>query len=245
MIRQEQADGKSENKMLGVWSLINSIDVVMSLIRSAPDFIVFDLEHGNWDYSNLTAACDLCAKSNVLAIIRVAGPCLDAIQPAYDCRPYAIQVSGLNTVEDFKQLSRSTAHHPSGDLGFSPWTSAGFAFGSTGVIEKPRVIPQIESRQSLEVFMTLDIKYIKDYFGVFLGRYDLSLDLEQIGKIDSERIIVILKQLVLFTQKTQLTLATVSNSSDDVNNLLSLGVDWISLGSDRSRISSSGIHLGI
>jgi 2-keto-3-deoxy-L-rhamnonate aldolase RhmA len=243
MINQKQADGRSVDNMLGVWSLINSIDVVISLIRSAPDFIVFDLEHGNWDYSNLAAACELCAKSEILSIIRVASPSLDAIQSAYDCNPYAIQVSGLNTAEDFDQLSRSTAHRPSGDLGFSPWTSAGFALGATGVIAKPRIIPQIESRQSIEVFMALDIQQINNYFGVFLGRYDLSVDLEQIGKIDSKRIIDILKQLVLFTQKTQLKLATVSNSNDDVKSLLSIGVNWISMGSDRSRISISGILL--
>lgn len=226
-------------EMFGVWPFINSLEVVISLIRSKPDFIIFDVEHGYWDKESLALACTLCRQSNILPVIRVSSPILENIQLAYDCNPYAIQVSGLNTLEDFNRLDCSIEHHPHGDLGFSPWTDAGYAYASTGITPKPKIIPQVESRQSIEILLAMSGESLKNYFGIFLGRYDLSVDLVEIGEINSEIILGLLNRLVTFARKNNLAVATVSNSNQDTVMLVAGEVNWVSLGSDRSRISNS------
>ena len=223
---------------IGVWSLISSLEVLNLLIHSGSDFIVIDLEHGSWEKKHLSTAVKLCESAGQFSIIRVCSPEIKELQIAFDCYPNAIQISGMNEMNDYLQLIKNGYLRPTGNLGFSPWTRAGLRLAETSIYKSPKLIPQVETRKSLDEFMMLPPDDLSYFFGVFLGRYDLSVDLGCPGDIANKSVMDALKELSSFSQSHNLEFMTVSNSYTDSKHLEKIGVKWISLGSDHTRLMS-------
>jgi 4-hydroxy-2-oxoheptanedioate aldolase len=222
---------KKLSEKLGVWSLINSFDVLIALLNSNPDFIIFDLEHGNWRSDQLATAIKICKLHGVTSIVRIGSPSLNNFQLVFDSSANYVQVAGISETSELTILRSHSLTGPHGKIGYSPWTSAGTTKTRISDVEIP-VILQIENQSMLRDFLNSNMEIPECVKMIFIGRYDLSISLGLPGQIENEAIIQSLKQSVKKCREKGLGIATVSVSDQDFHFLRDIGIDLISYKSD-------------
>jgi 4-hydroxy-2-oxoheptanedioate aldolase len=216
---------------VGVWSLINSFDVLLALLNSQPDFVIFDFEHGNWRNDQLTTAIKICKLHGATSIVRIGTPSISNFQLAFDSSADFVQVSGITENSDLQLLQNNSLTGPHGKIGYSPWTSVATTTTSISDFEID-VILQIENKDMLNDFLSSNMAIPNCVKMIFIGRYDLSISLGLPGQIENQVIIEALEQSVKMCKEKGLGLSTISVSDHDFNFLRSIGVETISYKSD-------------
>jgi 4-hydroxy-2-oxoheptanedioate aldolase len=220
------------SKRSGIWSLIASPEVVDVLVGRGEDFIVFDLEHGNWSLDDVGGPVLSCRRSGIMSVLRLPSPTTVGVQKACDLSPDVIQVSGLRAADDFMHLKNSFEPVPLGFRGFSPWSQGQLLFGLESV-DQPILVPQIESIGFLENLEELSLAELAPVGGLFVGRYDLSQSFGKRGEISSSEVLDVLSRALELCQKASFSSWTVSPSLEDAEYMFSLGFDNVSISSDR------------
>lgn len=220
----------------GIWSMIKSSAVVDILLRRAEDFIVFDLEHGDWSLENVGGSVLACRRSGKVSVLRIPAPIPHVVQKAWDLFPDVIQVSGLKAAGDFRLLGTSFEPFPAGYRGYSPWSQASLLSGgdSSG---GPTLVPQVESVGFLEVLEGLATADLYPIGGLFVGRYDLSQSVGRRGEISCPEVMGALVRTVELCSKANLSSWTVAPNAEDAEAMFSLGFDNVSISSDRKILS--------
>ena len=216
----------------GIWSLIASPEVVDVLLARDEDFIVFDLEHGNWSLNSVGSQLMACRRSQKVSVLRLPSPIPHAVQKACDLFPDVVQISGLHSVEDFNLLRRTFEPVPDGTRGYSPWSQGSLLLGH-GSAQSPSLVPQIESVGFLRTLEQMDLEDLTSVGGLFVGRYDLSQSLGKRGEITSSKVIDVLSRTLELCEKAGLSSWTVSPTVADADYMFSLGFDNVSISSDR------------
>ena len=142
------------------------------------DFVIFDIEHGNYSNSELENCARAAAAKGLPYVIRI--PCADqaTIQKALDMGADGIMVSMVNDAETAEKVCKAALYPPKGCRGFSTHTIAG-DFGYLDMdaffenAERVMICVQIETKEGLD---NLDeILSVNDTDMIFVGAADLSV----------------------------------------------------------------------
>ena len=153
--------------------------VIVDLMAYAKyDFVIFDVEHGNFTNADLEN-CARAAKANGLPYI-MRLPCADqgAIQKALDLGADGVLVSMVNDGETAQKVCNAALYAPDGSRGFSTHTVAGnYGYADDGEFfqnaDNVIVGVQIETKEGLE---NLDeILAVEKTNMIFVGPADLSV----------------------------------------------------------------------
>jgi len=215
----------------GTWSLIPSIEVFSLMCRGPIDFVIIDWEHGGWSPSETEIAIQVAKMNEVDVVIRIASPSKELVQRALDCGPDGLQVSGINSERDFKLMMDSATFPPLGIRGYSPWSFSSLMKDASSW--DPLLIPQIESMAAANFFKSLSSEDLNAMDLVFIGRYDLSISLGVPGEISADSVKKVISDLVELSEHYSFKVGTVAVDLMDAENMESLGVSYISVGSDR------------
>lgn len=219
-------------QLSGIWSLIASPGVVDVLIGRNEDFIVFDLEHGDWSLDSVGSQVMACRRGRKVSVLRLPSPIPHAVQKACDLFPDVVQISGLRSAEDFTLLLTAFEPVPAGTRGYSPWSQGSLLLGHESA-QSPSLVPQIESEGFLRTLEKLDLEALTAVGGLFVGRYDLSQSLGKRGEITSSEVLDVLSRTLELCEKAGLSSWTVSPSVEDAEYMFSLGFSHVSISSDR------------
>lgn len=226
-----------KNGKLGVWSLINSNEALAVLLANDIDFVIFDQEHGHWRSDQIAVANQICKGMDKYSVLRIARPTQELVQLAQDSGCDFIQIAGVRSQADVDDLLALTKYPPLGTLGHSPWTTNGRSMKNlTGF--SPGITLQFEQLDILESFIKGDLNIPQEIKSIFIGRYDLSVSMGCPGEIDNSELMKIIKKVKDRAQAAGIRIGSVSNSVKDALLLEDMGLDFISLGSDVSRLSA-------
>ena len=143
------------------------------------DWMLFDMEHGCINESNLLQNLQAVRCPDVKPIVRVRTTEPSIISRALDAGAYGIMVPHVSTQEQAEAVVDAMRYPPIGSRGFSTSVRA-MDFGmspvkDTLVWEPPLFIAQIESREGVEA--ASQIAAVDGVDMLFVGPRDLSLDL--------------------------------------------------------------------
>jgi|TARA_B100001750_G_C15514740_1_gene606227 4-hydroxy-2-oxoheptanedioate aldolase len=178
----------SEEVCFGSWSIVYNPLLVEIITSTEIDFLIFDSEHGPWNFNQIIESSMICEKNQVSPIMRVPDISRGNISKAFDSGIHGVQVPNIGKKEEAEMVVDFSKFTPVGSRGFSPFTrSSNYSYQfSEALINKANdntaVIIHIENKEGLDnVDEILDQKHIDI---VFLGLFDLSLILNQPGHID-------------------------------------------------------------
>jgi 4-hydroxy-2-oxoheptanedioate aldolase len=163
-----------KSKLKGFWSLIPSITVSEILSLSGSDFLILDMEHGNFSKKDINACISACKINNCYSIVRVPLEDKTNIQSALDSGCSGIIFPKISNKSEAEESVSLCEFPPKGKRGFNPFTRFNQYNQSSKRIDplvKIIIIETIEGINNLD-----EILSVKEIDGVYLGVYDLSKD---------------------------------------------------------------------
>ena len=218
----------------GIWSLIPDLDILMLLTRIKDlSFIIFDTEHGGWSYSDLPFPIQFLKAKNIESVIRIGSADQIVIQQAIDCNPDFVQVSGIESVNDYEETLRKFSKKPYGSRGFSPWSYNSIFKDSE---KSPKLILQVESEIAINSVMNLKSEIKEKVEHIFLGRYDLSASLGMEGQLTTSLVSEKVDKIYDYCVKNSISISTVCTDVFEFEKFRELNFDMLSVSSDRQVI---------
>lgn len=162
-------------KIQGIWSIINNQDVIEILSKVNFDFLIFDMEHGNFNKKDIQKALSFCQNHNKLGLVRIPMNEDGNIQSALDSGCDGLIFPRIEKKEDALKCISKCLFPPKGKRGYNPFTR----FNQYNLINKDikkniLKIVMIETRKGIE-----NIEKIISINGidvVYFGIFDLSTD---------------------------------------------------------------------
>lgn len=173
--------------ILGTFVYFNSSDVVEALGEAGMDFVVIDMEHGSFSFSDAAEMVRAAEVAGVSPVIRTPSCEETYILRALECGAEGIQVPHVDDAETARRVVEVSHYYPEGFRGFSPYTRAG-RYGARDPqmhVElsnrKVAVVIHIESADGVRRLP--EILEVGGVDVVFLGPYDLSQSLGIPGQV--------------------------------------------------------------
>jgi 2-keto-3-deoxy-L-rhamnonate aldolase RhmA len=207
----------------GIWRIIPSLTLTDIIAQSKYDFQILDCEHGAYDFHTLEQDIKICHLNNSLAYVRVSGLNKVEVQRCLDLGADGIVFPQLNSYEDFNLATKMTQYAPKGIRGFNPFVSTG-KYGYENISEKKikciAIIETLNAVTELERILSiveLDILYI--------GVYDLSAQLDCIGKMDSPELLMLIDNIIACCKKASKNVGLMINNIEDLKRYKKKGVN--------------------
>ena len=229
---------RSNQAVIGTWSIISSPIVVEILALAGFDFIILDMEHGVYDQTALDACIRACESAGCAPIVRVPGVNPSAVQWALDMGAYGIVVPQVGDAESVAMAVGMTKFAPAGTRGYNPFTrAAGYAapssnqtgklrndFGLTSIIvENQTALNDLDAILAIE---GLDVVYV--------GVYDLSIALGYEGNTKHPKLGQVLEQTILRVKSAGKIAGLMVRNKDDVARSVILGAQFLVFSVDTS-----------
>ena len=224
---------------VGIWSIISSESNLDIFSKSKLDFILLDMEHGNYVH-NIENAIRIVESNNCSPILRP--PTFDShfIQNALDFGIHGLIVPQIKSLEELNQYINNTVFPPKGIRGFNPFVRSAsygikndinnnnneFALRSI-ILEHKDLLNKLDEISKIEF---LDLVYI--------GAYDLSKSLN-IDPTGSE-MKKIIKDVAEILRKNNINVGAIVFNKEDFKELTNYGVNFIVYSVD-SKIIAAGI----
>jgi len=98
---------------------ISSPSLIRLLSRTGFDYVYLDMEHGLFDYGDLTELCQVCGEVGIVPIVRTASQQPDQLTRVLDGGAMGLLVPHIDTGEQASSILRSIKYYPQGQRGFS------------------------------------------------------------------------------------------------------------------------------
>jgi 4-hydroxy-2-oxoheptanedioate aldolase len=208
-----------KNIVQGIWSVIPNNVVTEIFSLSGLDFLILDMEHGNFskeDIKNSVIACNLHKCS---ALVRVPMFDLSNIQSALDSGCSGIVFPKISSKQEAMKAVSMCEFSPKGSRGFNPFTR----FNNYNLFEKDFYknhesllkIVIIETKEGIENLQ--EILSVDEIDVVYLGAYDLSKEYN-FKSVNNKSFLNIIDR----------SLAKI-NSSDKISGLMVNNKNYLSL----------------
>ena len=162
-------------KIKGIWSIINNQDVIEILSQANNDFLIFDMEHGNFSKKDVHSALSYCQNYNKLGFVRIPINETGYIQSALDSGCDGLIFPRVENRKDALNCISQCYFAPRGKRGFNPFTRFNqYTLNKKKIKKKLLKVIMIETRKSIE-----NIEEIISVSGVdiiYFGIFDLSME---------------------------------------------------------------------
>ena len=209
---------------LGIWQILNSNIITDIIAKSGFSLTIFDLEHGLHSPQTIQD-CTFTAKSNSLyTIVRIPCDSYQNIVQIIDTGVDAILFPHIESVEQLKGVIERSSLFPKGSKSFSPFVTR-YNYGEIKEdFTNPSIGILIESLIGLKNSENLINNKEVDF--IYFGAYDLSLEINQPGKIFSSEIISYLKEVIKYSKKYNKKTLSIYRNKEELEYLIKLGVDF-------------------
>jgi len=185
-------------KIKGLWSIINNQDVIEILSQADNDFLIFDMEHGNFSKKDIQSALSYCQNYNKLGLVRIPVVETGNIQSALDSGCDGLVFPRIEDRISAKNCISQCFFAPRGTRGFNPFTRFNqYNLNKKKIKKKLLKIIMIETKKGME-----NIEEIISVSGVdvvYFGIFDLSMEYSL--KITDKKLIKIIENGMSQCQK--------------------------------------------
>jgi len=179
----------------GIWRIIPSPFITEIIAQAGYDFQIFDCEHGAYDYAQLSNEIIACQNQKCKPIVRVSGINKVEVQRCLDLGARGIVFPSLSSFSDFETATKLLDYAPNGTRGFNPFVKAcDYGSKKVGEVQTPECITIIETLEAVKQLDKILTLTRIDMF--YIGSYDLSAQLNCIGKMDSPKLIKTTKEII-------------------------------------------------
>ncbi len=177
---------KNNKLTIGSWIQIADTSIAKIMSHCGFDWLVIDLEHGNYNKKELPSIFDTISSYDILPLARMSSHSVSDIKEIIDAGAGGIIAPMVQTVEQAENIVKSVKYPPVGarGIGFSSANGFGAEFSdyfaqwnkhSVVIVQ----IEHIEGVNNLE-----QILQIKDVDGFIVGPYDLSGSMDLTGQFE-------------------------------------------------------------
>lgn len=224
----------------GCWSIVLDPQIA-KISANALDFLIIDLEHGFRDFSDFVAAYEAARSTKAEIYVRIRKYNDPWIQPLLDLGISNFVLPQIRKISELEEFLRATSFPPDGSRGLHPRIFQSTGKGSTALKNVPNFRVHtcviIETKDSVNL-----IEAICNHPGVneiYLGVYDLSLELGMEGSTESEEMLKICSDLSGAAQKFSKPLMAMATSTPVLKRLHAMGVSKFVIGIDSSILQES------
>lgn len=235
ILKQRLAAGEP---VLGTWCVLPGAGAVNVLTAAGFDFVIIDMEHGPFGYSEVEDMVRAAESEGRNALVRV--PCLDesAILRALETGAHGVVVPQISTADEARAAVSACKYHPEGTRGLSPYTRSG---GYTANDNH-----DLTSRENARVLVTLlvegveglanldEIVAVPGVDAVYLGIYDLSQSVGRPGQVEHPDVLRAIADNVGRIRGAGVAAGCLVQCTDHVRTYARLGVRFFAWQADCS-----------
>lgn len=233
---------KSGKIVTGTWNIISNDTIVELISGSGFDFIILDMEHGSFNFTELGSAIRCAQLHNCATLIRVPGLDYNSTQRALDLGADGIIYPQVNSFEEAQKAVSFTKYPPNGTRGFNPFTRAG-NYGKTIQTSHTLAPEEIWSSVIIENKSAYDqidkILEIPDLDLVYLGAYDMSVALGCPGEMNNKELISFIENGVTKIRAANKVAGIMGGPPEATQRYISMGANLIAVGVDSYLIGKS------
>ena len=233
---------KSRKLSIGSWLQLGDPNIAEIMTQSTFDWLVADLEHGNFCKKNLIEVFRSISSGNSVPLARVKNKNFSEIQDALDMGSAGIIFPNIINSIELKELIIQSSWPPSGKrgVGFSRANGYGKFFNQyKSLAQKPIIIGMIESKLALDNIDS--ISKVKGLDALLIGPYDLSASLNITGKFQSLIFKNAINKIIKICKKNKMAIGIhqVIPLQKELKNVIRKGFTFIPYGMDVTFIQSS------
>lgn len=224
----------------GCWNIVDDPQIA-KLSAKALDFLIIDLEHGFRDFSDFQAAYEATQNAKAEIYVRVRkynDPWIQSLLDLGVTRFVLPQIRELSELDDFLQ---ATSFPPTGRRGLHPRIFQLSGMSSATLQDVPNLKVHtcviVETKESLKLIDAICSHPQVDE--IYLGVYDLSLELGMEGGVDSPDMLTICSDISKVANKLSKPLMAMATSTLVMKQFHTMGVSKFVIGIDSSIFQES------
>lgn len=177
-----------ERISVGTWVQINNPEVVEMAAISGFDFLILDMEHGNFDFPSLENLLRAAESHNVRPIVRVQENDPASIMKALDLGAKGVLIPQVATRQDAERAVQAAKYAPVGARGACPFIRAGghlitqWEAHANQSNQQLQVIALVEGKEGIDNLEAIVATPGID--ALMIGPFDLSVSLGISGQVD-------------------------------------------------------------
>jgi len=202
--------GKGHN-LRGVWRTLPGDAITEIIARAGYDFQIFDQEHGALSWAEVQTMVRVNNAVGRTSFVRLGDKSPVAAQRALDTGAHGLVYPQVNSVEEISLLAENLAFAPHGRRGFNPFVPA-FGYGAQRSPDScmPILMPIVETKAGLLALQAICAHPSVDV--VYLGAYDLAVQLGALGDVESPIVLEALQSAVRTCQAGQCAVGLMASS---------------------------------
>lgn len=175
----------ADKSPVGIFSVLGGATTAEALCMTGVDYIIFDTEHGPYDVEHTAMLLRTAELYGITGVVRVKDSSRGSILKMLDIGASGIIIPQVHSLEEVKQIVEYGKYYPIGRRGMSFGRRTGFGeqpFASGDIQDyfdtcnrQTLLIPQCETVGCLEAIE--EIMALDGIDGIFVGPYDLSMDM--------------------------------------------------------------------
>ncbi len=199
------------------------------------DFVILDTEHGPVTIENQQNNIRAAEARNLVPIIRLKDKNENTIASALDIGAYGIQVPQISNAEEAEKVVKFARFYPYGMRGVCRFVRAAdySAMDRYDYFDSTKDILVILQLEGIEAIKNLDeILNVEGIDILFIGPYDLSQSLGIPGKVNDNKVINAIKEIINKANKVGKKIGCFVDTLDDLEMWKKLGIQYISYSVD-------------
>lgn len=224
----------------GCWNIVVDPQIAKLSARTV-DFLIIDLEHGFRDFSDFQSAYEATQNTEAEIYVRVRKYNDPWIQSLLDLGVTRFVLPQIREISELDDFLRATAFPPSGRRGLHPrifqLTGRHSATLEDVPNSKVHTCVIIETKESLKLIDAICSHPRVDE--IYLGVYDLSLELGMEGGMDSADMLAICSDLAKTANKFKKPLMAMATITSVKKQFHTMGVSKFVIGIDSSILQES------
>lgn len=200
------------------------------------DFVVFDMEHGVFDFTQVEEMARAARGVGITSLVRVPEPNPSHIMRAVDAGAEGVQIPQVETAAMAKIMAQAARYFPEGKRGLCSYVRA------AGYSNIPPDEHMASSNREVLTVIHIEgeaaasgIETIVETPGIdviFLGPWDLSQSLGVPGKTKDPKVIGIMERVITVCQKRNVIIGTFVREIEDAKRWIDLGVQYMMVATD-------------
>lgn len=224
----------------GCWNIIVDPQIA-KVSANVLDFLIIDLEHGFRDFSEFQSAYEATKLSKAEIYVRVRKYDDPWIQSLLDLGVTKFVLPQIREISQLEYFLQATSFPPTGRRGLHPRIFQ-LAEGQSARLQdipnlKIRTCVIIETKESLKLIDAICSHPQVDE--IYLGVYDLSLELEMEGGTESAEMLAICSDVAKAATRFTKPLMAMATNTSAMKQFLTMGVSNFVIGIDSSILQES------
>ncbi|ASJ73218.1 HpcH/HpaI aldolase family protein [Granulosicoccus antarcticus] len=225
---------KQGRPLVGIWSVLNSSNVVEGLAHSGFDWMLIDNEHAPTDLGDTLSHLRAIAGSDTAPIVRLPWNDPVMIKKYLDIGAQTLMLPFVQSVEEAKAAVAATRYAPQGHRGIAMMHRASRYGRIRDYIDRANderfLIVQIETPTALDV--AEDIAAVEGVDAVFFGPGDLSTLMGHRGNPTHQDVLEAMEAKCRLLHKAGKTVGILAPNAEAAERFIQFGFDFVSVATD-------------